>query len=193
MTLRLTAILHNFSRSPFALTFTISESLAGRECREHGRKKLQGFPAAHFPSLDGIHKKRRQLCKAGTVECVGLRGTFEMCQVVGHKNNKIKATSCGEVQRLPPASGAQWCQPQPQFEDPRTRTEGYSVGTPGVCGSNRQKSLLGNLKRRKTRFLTWSQWHCVEPCRTNGSSISKVPDCNSSLELTVQTYQWKCL
>lgn len=75
--LHLTLIIYNTLKEPFALTFTISESFAGRESREHSRKKLQGFPTAHFPSLDGIHKKGRQLCEAGAAQCVSLWETFE--------------------------------------------------------------------------------------------------------------------
>lgn len=62
---------------------------------------------------------------------------------------------------LPPASGAQRCQLQPQFEDRQIHTEECSAGTQGVCDLSLQWSLLGNLHRRRW-FLTWSQWHCVE-------------------------------
>lgn len=85
-----------------ALTFTIRQSVAGGESREHGWKKLQGLPAAHLSSLDGVDEKGRQLRQAGPVERVSLRETFRFRQAVAQSRCSDRGAAVAarsEVQR----------------------------------------------------------------------------------------------
>lgn len=56
----------------FARTFSIGQRFTGWEGSQHSRKKLQGFPTAHFSHLNGFNKKRGQFCKRGSGQSMSL-------------------------------------------------------------------------------------------------------------------------
>lgn len=121
-------------------------------------KSSKDFPLPIFPALMASTKRdascarqepfRVWVCERHLTSLMRLHGYFRKPASAFWLSSYCHDSEwTAEEQRLPPASGAQWCQLQPQFEDPQTRIEEYSAGTQEVCGLNLLWSLLENLHK----------------------------------------------